>query len=186
MPDGFPFDIPSHRQSQIRLHTRHLVEKHASGFLEGRLSVEGRERRERLGLSGEFVVATLLGQKFEFRDLPNGDRGVDLWNHGTSIDVKTSSARGDGTPVLAEPGKYRAKVIVFVRQSKRDRWGRFNILGWLFADEMKRMAAGHDKVEMCLCQLRPAHLGLPPNGYAEIRDPDLEKACERCGRPLRF
>lgn len=100
------------------------------------------------------------------------------------VGVNRRSTKDDGTPVLAEPGKYRAKVIVYVRQSKRDRWERFNILGWLFADEVKSIAAGSDIVEMWLCKLRPADLGLPPDGRVEILDPDLEEACERCGRSL--
>lgn len=182
MQFGYTVEISSHMRSRILFHARQLVETHASGRIEATASIENRLNRERRGLSGEFALATLLGWQWEFRDLPNGDGGIDFRNHGTTIDVKTDLVTAPDDPVLARPSTYRAEVIVYVRQEVRDRWERFRILGWLFSKEVKHLARGSDSVEICVCRLRAAHLGLPPDGQIEWKDPDIVERCRRCGQ----
>ncbi len=183
MPDYPTAQIGSHHQSQIAMHARSRAALHVSGLPEAQSSIADRERRERLGLSGEFVIATKIGQIMEFVnfDGDSGDGGVDLWNDNVSIDVKTEGPRRSGSPVRAYPAGYRAKVITFVRQSTADRFGEFEILGWLFAHELQRMASGNEHVDVCLCHLRPID-SLPPHGHYDVPDPDLEEHCPECGR----
>lgn len=180
---AFPrITIPSHRRSQIALHARRLLDLHP-GVLDGEpLDEKKRKRTELLGLSGEFAVATVLGKEFVFREMPNGDGGVDLWNRGTSIDVKTLGARPGNASILVHPARYRATVMVYVRQVMQDRFADFDILGWLFASEVRRLAAGQQTVSICPCELRPVQWGLPPDPYADMRDPDAQETCGGCGR----
>ncbi len=185
MTEGCPFEISSHQRSIINLHVQRMIEKFTPELPESQEDKDKRRDDWRLGLSGEFAVATLLGQTYDFQELPEGDGGVDLWNCNVSIDVKTSRAARIGSPVTAWPTAYRSKVMVYVRQETKDRWDRFNVLGWAFADQVKRMAAGKEEVSICLCQLHPVHHGFPPDvTIGDLYDPDLGEKCDWCGRAL--
>ncbi len=185
MPDAKIVEIGSHHRSQILMYARRRAVLRASGVVQSATAIAEQERRETLGLSGEFIVAAAIGQRLEFVEFDDGvgDGGVDLWNLGTSIDVKTEGARRPGAPFRAYPAKYRAKVIVFVRQAAEDRYANFQILGWLFAAEVHSMASGREYVDICLCHPRPIG-SLPPDGHYSLPDPDLEQRCVECGREL--